>query len=93
MKRFLSTFGICLALVEAFLFFGGYQLFDFSRRWYLAGASIALVLAVLVCILVHQNDRLEALEKRTRERYALRTQLTYSEGQEQETARDGAFLI
>ena len=48
MKRFLSTFGICLALVEAFLFFGGYQLFDFSRRWYLAGASIALVLAVLV---------------------------------------------
>ena len=55
------------ALVEAFLFFGGYQLFDFSRRWYLAGASIALVLAVLVCILVHQNDRLEALEKRTRQ--------------------------
>ena len=48
MKRFLSTFGICLALVEAFLFFGGYQLFDFSRRWYMAGASIALVLAVLV---------------------------------------------
>ena len=47
MKRFLSTFGICLALV--------------------AGASIALVLAVLVCILVHQNDRLEALEKRTRQ--------------------------
>ena len=46
---------------------GGYQLFDFSRRWYLAGASIALVLAVLVCILVHQNDRLEALEKRTRQ--------------------------
>ena len=37
MKRFLSTFGICLALV------------------------------VLVCILVHQNDRLEALEKRTRQ--------------------------
>ena len=35
----------------------------------------------------------KALEKRTRERYALRTQLTYSEGQEQETARDGAFLI
>ena len=67
MKRFLSTFGICLALVEAFLFFGGYQLFDFSRRWYLAGASIALVLAVLVCILVHQNDRLEAPEKRTRQ--------------------------
>ncbi|MCQ4771904.1 hypothetical protein NE579_15890, partial [Intestinimonas massiliensis] len=31
----------------------------------------------------------KALEKRTRERYALRTQLTYSEGQEQETARDG----
>ena len=64
MKRFLSTFGICLALVEAFIFFGGYQLFDFR---YLAGASIALVLAVLVCILVHQNDRLEALEKRTRQ--------------------------
>ena len=36
MKRFLSTFGICLALVEAFLFFGGYQLFEpalvFGRR-------------------------------------------------------------
>ena len=28
---------------------------------------LLLVLAVLVCILVHQNDRLEALEKRTRQ--------------------------
>ena len=38
-----------------------------AANLYKAGASIALVLAVLVCILVHQNDRLEALEKRTRQ--------------------------
>ena len=57
MKRFLSTFGICLALVEAFIFFGGYQLFDFSRRWYLAGASIALVLAVLCLLYTSPSPR------------------------------------
>ena len=66
MKRFLSTFGICLALVEAFIFFGGYQLFDFTRRWYLAGASVALVLAVLISLLLMQSDRMEALEKRVK---------------------------
>ncbi len=67
MKRFLSTFGICLVLVELFLLFGGYQLFDFSRHAYLAGASVALVLSVLVSVLSSQDDRLEELEKRTKE--------------------------
>ena len=28
---FLKAFAVCLALMEAFIFFGGYQLFDFSR--------------------------------------------------------------
>ena len=66
MKRFLSTFGICLVLVEAFIFLGGYQLFDFTRRWYLAGAAVALVLAVLISLLLMQSDRMEALEKRVK---------------------------
>jgi hypothetical protein len=36
-------------------------------RWRMVLGGGLGVLAVLVCILVHQNDRLEALEKRTRQ--------------------------
>lgn len=67
MKAFLKNFGACLVLVELFIFFGGWQLFDFSRHWVLAGASVAFVLAVFISIWMHQEDRLTELEKRIRE--------------------------
>lgn len=67
MKRFLQTFAICLVLVEVFIFFGGWQLFDFNRHWFLAGASVAFVLAVFISIWLSQEDRLEALEKQIKE--------------------------
>ena len=67
MRRFLQTFAICLVLVEVFIFFGGWQLFDFNRHWFLAGASTAFVLAVFISVWLSQEDRLEALEKRIKE--------------------------
>ena len=67
MRRFLQTFAICLVVVEVFIFFGGWQLFDFNRHWFLAGASIAVVLAVFISVWLSQEDRLEALEKRIKE--------------------------
>lgn len=67
MKKFLSTFAICLVLVESFIFFGGWQLFDFSRHWFLAGGAIALILAVLASVWESQDQRLSALEERIKE--------------------------
>ena len=64
MRKFLQIFAICLVLVKAFIFFGGWQLFDFNRHWVLAGASIALVLAVFGSIWLSLEDRLEAMGKR-----------------------------
>ena len=67
MKTFLSTFAACLVLVCGFLSFGGWQLFDFSRHWFLASGSIALILAVFISVWLSQEERLEALEKRIKE--------------------------
>lgn len=67
MKRFLGTFFTCLVVVEAFIFFGGWMLFDFSRHWFLAGASIALLLSILISFWISQEERIDALEKRVRD--------------------------
>ena len=64
MKRFLKTFAVCLILVELFLAFGGWMLFDFNRHYFLAGASVAFLLAVLIGIWLSQEDRIEQLERR-----------------------------
>lgn len=67
MKRFLGTFVTCLVIVEVFLLFGGWMLFDFSRHYFLTGASIAFLLSVLVSVWQSQEERIGALEKRVRD--------------------------
>lgn len=67
MKKFLSTFAVCLVLVESFIFFGGWQLFDFNRYWYLAGGSVALLLAIFASVWERQDQRLSALEEQIKE--------------------------
>ena len=67
MKRFLGTFIACLVVVYVFLFFGGWVLFDFSRHYFLAGASIAFLLSVLISFWLSQEERIDTLEKRVRD--------------------------
>ena len=64
MKQFLQNFAMCLVLVEVFIFFGGWMLFDFDRHVFLAGASVAFLLAVFISMWLSQEDRIEKLEER-----------------------------
>ncbi len=67
MKVFFRNFIACLLLVEVFLGFGGWMLFDFSRHFFLAGGTVAFALTVLLHIWMWQMDQLESLEKRVKE--------------------------
>ena len=50
-----------------FVFFGGWQLFDFNNRFFIAIASCAFIIAVIASILFSQEERIEQLEKRVKE--------------------------
>ena len=67
MKRFLGAFAMCLVILEAFLFFGGYMLLDFARHPFLAGGVAALILAAVFTVWIGQDEKMEALEKRVQE--------------------------
>ena len=67
MKRFAAMFGAVLIMVESFLLFGGYVLFDFSKRPYLTGAMIALLIAVIAQVFVEQDEKINRLSQRVRE--------------------------
>lgn len=67
MKHFLQLFFMTLVIVECFLFFGGYLLFDFSHNYYGAGASCAFLLALLLHGFLSQSSRIDELEKRIQE--------------------------
>ena len=65
--KFLKTYAIILILSFAFMFFGGWQLFDFRERFWLATAACALVLAAAVSVLTAQGEKIDQLEKRVKE--------------------------
>lgn len=67
MKRFCGTLAVTLVFVEAFLFCGGHQLFDFSQNVYGAGAACAFLIALILHGFAVQADRIESLEKRIRD--------------------------
>ena len=67
MKMILKTYLGCLFVTGTFLFFGGWQLFDFNRHFFLATASVAFVLAVVLSAWLDQEDRIEKLTKRVEE--------------------------
>lgn len=64
MKQFFPLYVMVLILLEVFLFFGGYALFDFSRRFFLAGASTAFVITIILFAFNAQLKKIEELEKR-----------------------------
>lgn len=65
--RFIKTYAICLVLCFAFVFFGGWMLFDFRARYYLATAACAFVIAIVVSIFTAQGEQIESLERRIKE--------------------------
>lgn len=64
MKEFLKVFAVTLLLLELFLFFGGWLLFDFSRHFFLASAAAAFVIALVFFAFLSQAQRIEDLEQR-----------------------------
>lgn len=67
MKNFFQTLAIALVVVETFLFFGGYRLFDFSHSYYGAGAACAVVIALVLHAFLVQAEKIEKLEQRVRQ--------------------------
>ena len=65
--KFLKTYAVILILSFAFMFFGGWQLFDFRERFWLATAACALAIAAVVSVLTAQGEKIEQLEKRVKE--------------------------
>ena len=60
--RFLKTYLATLVLVSIFVFFGGYTLFNFREHFWLAIATCAFIIAVLVSVFISQDERIEQLE-------------------------------
>lgn len=65
--KFIKTYAMTLVLCFLFGLLGGWMLFDFRKNFYLATAVCALIIAVVVSVLMAQNDRMEQLEKRVKE--------------------------
>ncbi len=65
--KFLKTYMVTLVLCYIFIFFGGWMLFDFEKRLYVAIASCAFIIAVIVSIFIAQEDKIEQLEKQVKE--------------------------
>ena len=65
--KFLKTYVITLVLSYIFVFFGGWMLFDFSKRFYAATAACAFIIAAVISVFISQNDKIEQLEKRVKE--------------------------
>ena len=67
MKKFVQILLMTLVVVECFLFFVGYAVFDFSRRYYTAGAACAFIISLILYGFLAQSEKIEELEKRIQE--------------------------
>lgn len=64
--KFIKIYGITLVISYVFVFFGGWMLFDFSKRFYVATAVCALIIAVIASAFHVQDEKIEQLEKRVK---------------------------
>ena len=62
--RFIKTYAVTLVLSYVFVFFGGWMLFDFSKRFYIATAACALIIALVITAFIAQEEKIEKLEER-----------------------------
>lgn len=65
--KFIKTYVIILILCYIFVFFGGWMLFDFHNRYFVATAALAFIIAVVASIFIAQEERIEQLEKKVKE--------------------------
>lgn len=65
--KFIKTYATTLVLCNIFLFFGGWMLFDFNNRYFLATAACAFIIAVIISVFVSQDEKIEQLENRVKE--------------------------
>ena len=64
MKKFIQILIVTVITAECFMFFGGYMLFDFSKRFFTATASVAFLISVIIYVFAEQNQKISELEKR-----------------------------
>lgn len=62
--KFLKTFVMVLVLSYIFVFCGGWMLFDFGQRPFVAVAACAFVAAVVASVFAYQERRIDGLEER-----------------------------
>lgn len=65
--KFIKTYAATLVVCFLFVFFGGWMLFDFSKRFYVATAACAFGIAVVISAFLAQEQKIEQLEKRIEE--------------------------
>lgn len=65
--KFIKTYAVILILCYIFVFFGGWMLFDFHKRYFTATAALAFIIAVVVSVFISQEERIEQLEKKVKE--------------------------
>lgn len=65
--KFIKIYAMTLVLCYVFVFFGGWMLFDFSKRVFVATAACAFIIAVIISIFIAQDAKIEHLEKRIKE--------------------------
>ena len=65
--KFIKTYAIALVSCYVFVFLGCWMLFDFSKRFFVATAACAFIIAVVVSIFMAQEERIDQLEKRVKE--------------------------
>ena len=65
--KLIKTYAVTLVLSYIFVFFGGWKLFDFSNRFWLATAACALIIAAVITLFIEQSGKIEQLEKRVGE--------------------------
>lgn len=65
--KFIKTYAMTLAACYIFVFFGGWMLFDFSKRYFVATAACAFIIAVVASVFIAQEERIDQLEKKVKE--------------------------
>ncbi len=64
MKKFIQIALVTIITAECFVFFGGYMLFDFNKRFFTATAAVAFLLSVVIYAFEEQNEKISNLENR-----------------------------
>lgn len=65
--KFIKIYAVTLILCFLFISFGGWMLFDFNERWFVAIAACSLVIAALVSGFMAMDDKIEKLEDRVKQ--------------------------